>query len=259
MLLVHMLSIIVDTMEEIKTLKEVFGFSNKKAKIYTALAHFGEMNVTSLSKRTNLKRTTIYNILPELLTDGFVVKAKTLGKTVYYVESPQILLEEAEKRKKKVEKLVEDIESFSRPFDLQPKVMLYEGFGGMSRFYRDVIEHVPVGGEILTYFGANDLDSFLKKVSVDEYVKERVKKGVWNRIIMNKGIVADRWRKNEKQNLREVKTIDFSVSDTSTDFKVYGNRVSFISYHDNFFAVTIENKGVSDLHKNIFEALWKKL
>jgi sugar-specific transcriptional regulator TrmB len=246
-------------MEEIQTLKDVFGFSNKKAKIYVALAHFGEMNVTSLSKRTNLKRTTIYNILPELLSDGFITKAKTLGKTVYYVESPQTLLEVVENRKGRVTKLVEHIESFSRPFDSKPKVVLYEGIGGMNRFYRDVLEHVPTGGEIMTYFGANDLDSFLKETSVDLYVKDRIKKGIRNRIIMNGGKIADRWRKEEKQNLREVKTIDFPVSDTSTDFKIYGNRVSFISYHDNFFAVTIENKSMCDLHKNVFETLWSKL
>ena len=246
-------------MNEAKILKEAFGFSPKEAKIFSTLARFGEMNVTTLAKRTNIKRTTVYNILPALISNGFIDRARSGGRTVYFVDDVRNLSQVLEERQINLQELVKSITTTSRPFDTKPKIRVYEGCGGMRRFYQDIITSSAIGSEILTFFGAGDLDAFLGHEIVAEYVQKRIEKGIKNRIIINEGVVAERWKDTAKKELREIKIVHFLLNDTSTDFKIYGNKISFLCYHDNFFAVTIENKELSNLQRNMFEMLWSRI
>jgi HTH-type transcriptional regulator, sugar sensing transcriptional regulator len=102
------------------------GFSDKKASIYLTLVEFGEMTATNIASRSGLKRTTVYNIIPELLSDGFVSKSKTAGKTVFYVNKPEDLERFLDEKRDRVKNLVSELKKSVGIFDFKPKVSLYE-------------------------------------------------------------------------------------------------------------------------------------
>ena len=60
---------------------------------------------SSIAQKANLKRTTVYNILPELVADGLVSMTKHNGKKVFSIDSPSKLSSLVEERKKAVEKI----------------------------------------------------------------------------------------------------------------------------------------------------------
>ncbi len=62
----------------IAQIKSNLGFSEKKAKIFLALLQLGETNVIEIAQKAKLKRTTVYNILPELVDEGLVATKDTL-------------------------------------------------------------------------------------------------------------------------------------------------------------------------------------
>ena len=72
----------------ITQIKNNLGFSEKKAKVFLALLQLGETNVLAIAQKAKLKRTTVYNILPELINEGLVASASTKGRKRYFVTDP---------------------------------------------------------------------------------------------------------------------------------------------------------------------------
>ena len=70
------------------TLESSMGFSAKKARIYVALLELGEAVGADIAKKADLKRTTVYNILPELMKDGHVKVIVQNKKRLFSIEHP---------------------------------------------------------------------------------------------------------------------------------------------------------------------------
>ena len=235
------------------------GFSDKKAAMYLSLVEYGEMPVTELAKRSKLKRTTVYNILPELMSDGFVNKSKSVGKTTYYVNKVEDLERFLNEKKDRVKLLVSELKKSVGTFDFKPKLAVYEGYGGMKKLYQDVIDSVNPGDNIFTFIGTQKLDFFVPQDVVQNYVDQRVKKRVRNLIIAPKEHVLESWEQNATVELREMKKTSFPFPDFSADLKIFGNKIALISYKENFFAIVIESIELNLLHKNMFQLMWAML
>ncbi|MCB0323270.1 MAG: helix-turn-helix domain-containing protein [Bdellovibrionales bacterium] len=71
-----------------------FGFSEKEAAVYLALAETGKCTATSLSRKTKLSRSSVYFILDSLRTRG-LVEAESKNATTYFSAShPRAIGEE---------------------------------------------------------------------------------------------------------------------------------------------------------------------
>ncbi len=64
----------------------LLGLNGREVRVFTALATFGQMNMTMLAARAGLPRTTVDAIVRRLLTQGLLVSKKVIGHTEYYVE-----------------------------------------------------------------------------------------------------------------------------------------------------------------------------
>lgn len=235
------------------------GFSEKKASVYLTLVRFGEMSASQVAKRANLKRTTVYNILPELLNEGYIAKTKTSGNTVYFVNKVEDLERFFNEKKNRVTALVSELKKSVGSFDFQPKISIYEGVGGMKKYYQDIIDSVKPGENILTFINSDTLDFFVPEKLVKHYVDQRIKKRVQNLIISPPGEVFTTWNESASSELRQMKMVQFPYSDFSGDLKIYGNKISLISYKENFFALTIESKELSILHRSMFYIMWNAI
>lgn len=243
-------------MDKRQELQNILGFSDKKATVYITLLEHGEMSATQLAKRSNLKRTTVYNILPELLSEGFISQSKSLGKSLYFINNVKDLERFIDEKKEKTKKLVAELQTNIGLFDFKPKVTLYEGFGGAKKLYQDMESSVNPGDTILTFIGAQNLNAFMPKDVVDHYVSERIKKKVKNYIIGSKEQIPEDWQISADKELREIRFANFKYPNFSGDFKIFGNKIAFLSYKENYFGLVIESAELSTLHKNMFYALW---
>ena len=62
---------------------EYAGMKPKEAKIYLALLELGEASVVQIAKSAGIKRTTVYNILPDFINRGIV--STTLKRSEKYI------------------------------------------------------------------------------------------------------------------------------------------------------------------------------
>lgn len=239
-------------------LMDIMGFSDKKATIYLALLESGEASATYLSRKCGLKRTTIYNILPELQDEGLIKTTKRGGRIFYYVEDTRDLERIIETKAKSLHDLLPELQKVQNVLSLRPKIILYEGEGGMKQLYQEIIDSVPAGGKILTYIGLQDFENYISKEVVSEYVSQRISKKIVNRVLAFKNPESEKWLRTAPSELREMKILKEETEPFSSDMKIFNNKVAFLSYKENFFSVVIESREIATLLRSAFEVIWRK-
>lgn len=234
------------------------GFSEKKARIFLALLQLGETNVIEIAQKAKLKRTTVYNILPELIDEGLVAITKTSGHKRYFVTDPRIIVKILENKIENTKSFLPLLVSLHSISVHQPKISLFEGEGGMRQIYEDTLS-IASGDTIYGFIGDIKTNPVPEK-DLEIYIQARINKKIKNKVIMMSSSYADFLKKDADKELREVKTFTEiqNFKAPSVDFKIYGNKVAIISYRENFLGIIIESRDINQMCKIIFESLWNK-
>lgn len=66
------------------------GLNDKEVRVFTALSTFGRMNMTKLSSRARLSRTTVDAIVRRLVAQGLVTQERVLGHYEYAVKLDEV-------------------------------------------------------------------------------------------------------------------------------------------------------------------------
>ncbi len=242
-----------------KTIQNLTGFSEKKARVYLTLLELGEASVADIAANAKLKRTTVYSILPELQAEGQVSLIKRAGKKTYFIEDPRYLKVALEEKAEMIDTVIPQLQAIHNIFPYKPKITVYEGIGGMKDIYRDVVKSTHTGDIIFSYISTVDFERIAPGEIGNYYVEQRVKKKIVHRAITIDSQMAQEWQKNAKKELREIKIIKDPSHQFSGDMKIYGNKVAFLSYKENFMGIVIESKEIGNLHKSWFDKLWQLL
>ncbi len=243
----------------INQIKQNLGFSDKKTAIFLALLQLGEARVAEISAKSKLKRTTVYNILPELINEGLVAKTSTKNSKRYFITDPRIVLQILESRTESTKSLLPLLMSLHTISAHQPKISVYEGEVGARQIYEDTLLTNP-GDTIYGFIGNIDTNP-IPKNDLEIYIKNRINNKIKNKIIVAPSAYADFLKIKNKEELREIRTFADSenIKFPSVDIKIYNNKIAIISYRENFLGIMIESKDISQMCKIIFESLWDKL
>ncbi len=246
-------------MADIATTLQKIGLSSKAAQIYMALLELAEGSVIEVAQKAGLHRTTVYNILPELLRSGLVQSTLKEKRRIYFVDDVRRLRLDAEERLKAVDDLVPQLKAIQNILPFKPKISFYEGMGGMKELYQDTLDSVPTGGAIQSFTGLADFYSVMPREFYEWYVRERVKKKIHISIIAPDSPAAREWKRDSVKHLRQIKLIPAAHFQFKGDMEIYSNKLALLSYPENFMGVIIESKEIHDMQKAAFELMWNSL
>jgi HTH-type transcriptional regulator, sugar sensing transcriptional regulator len=241
-----------------KILEEI-GFSKKKAKIYLAILELGDASAINIAKEVGIKRTTVYNILPELISDGFVKKTIKNKKSIFFVENPDLLKTHLEEKLELIEKNLPGFRSLQNIFPFKPKITFYEGFGGIKELYKDTLDSSKSGDAILSLTGITDYQRLMPQDISREYIENRIKKKIRIKVIATDSEVAQKWKESSIRELREIRIIKEADFKFDGDMEIYGNKVALISYRENFMSVVIESKEITQMQRMAFKLMWNSI
>lgn len=248
--------IIAKYMKDIQKSLEYLGFSQKEAKIYLALLELGEASVIGISKKTGIKRTTIYNLLPDMLKNGIVTAAARNQRKIYFVEDPRSLKTDLAEKAKIIDSVLPELAAIQNIIPYKPRITFYEGVGGMKDLYQDTLDSSKSGDTILSFTGLYDFYQYMPKEYSDYYIAERANRKIKIRIIAPKSSVADEWSGTETQDLRNIRIINNKDFHFNADMEIYANKIALISYRENFLGVIIESKEINQMMRFAFELMW---
>lgn len=249
----------------INNLLKQLKFSEKEEKIYLALLELCDAKAQDISKKSDINRTTVYDVLESLMKKGLISKFKRGSSTIYNALDPKKLLNyldrEKEEKIKKIDKQKEIVNSLlPQLISLQnintskPKVQLFEGEKGMREAYEDTLNTKNM---ILAYANVETMHKGLPNF-FPEYYKRRVKKKIYIKAILPKNKLSiERARRNQEE-MRAARFLPDDKMSFSPEINLYNNKMLIASWNEKM-AVLIESKELVDLQKMIFELLWNGL
>ena len=243
---------------DINLLKKL-GFNDKTAKIYLALLRLGPSSVRKLAEFCDLNRGTTYDSLKWLQDEGVVNFYNKDSKQHFVAEKPKKLLgmvkskqDELSQTEKSLERLVPELEALHHTGGERP-IARYFSKGQVGSILEDVLETCEKSGESeYRIYSAEGIREFLYK-DFPTFSDVRIAKGLGVKVVAIgeggelRGLDERRWLK--------------AKNDTPTYIIIYSGKTAYISLDAKGepVGVVIENAGVCETQKIIFDELWKKL
>lgn len=241
------------------------GLSEGQALIYETLIKQGSCRAHRIAFLTGLSRQLCYKVLDQLKNLGLVEEKIPAGEkvAVFHPTHPsalEFLVKEKQKELEMTENafnsVISDLVSSYNVLNKKPNIKFFEGLGGISKMYEDVLR---TGQDILLLRSHLDQNIPELRDVVAKQIRSQAKKGIRVRAItpLQEPIMRE-ITKEDPQNLvsrRFLKHHDFSLP---SQFIVYGEKVAMTSYESNLVTTIIDNRDISGSFRVIFELLWKQ-
>ena len=234
------------------------GFSPKEANVYLSLLELGPSTATEIARKAKINRTTSYDILESLTSEGLVYLIGETKIQKYAAENPQKVVNFLENRIKKTEQqLTAAHDILPQLFSIyntkeKPRVKFFEGLEGMKEAFEDTLN---AENEILAYAVGNDMFSAFNEQYFHDYFQKRVAKDIFVRVIAPDDEGTRKVIANDKKELRTTLLVPTDKFYFSVETNIYNNKILIVSWKEKF-AVIIESKEISDAQRKIFELAW---
>ncbi|MFA6486557.1 MAG: helix-turn-helix domain-containing protein [Candidatus Magasanikbacteria bacterium] len=240
----------------IEILKKL-GFSDKSAQVYLGLLALGPSSVRSLAKQVEMNRGSIYESLKWLREKGLVSFYEKDAKQFFVAEDPNKLrdlvthqAEDLKEADKKITALLPELKSMHDKGGKRPVARYYEK-NDVRKILEDVLDKcssIP-DAEYRVYSDAR-IREYLYE-GFESFSDARIARGIKVKVIAIgdggelRGLDERKWLK--------VKNI------TPTYTIIYAGQVAFVSLDakHELVGVVIDNDGVYETQKQIFEELWR--
>lgn len=238
-----------------KIIKNTLGLTDAQAKVYLATLETGEGNLQEISRKSGVKRTSIYNFIDELKAKGLLIETKRNKRKVYSAIHPEQLIEVEKTRLSELQRTLPELLAIYNKTQDRPKVSFYDGIEGIKEVYADMLADKH---QIIAFEDLEHMKIALPKTFYEYFPPERAKRGILFRSILRDTPIARDFIKNNRQLLRQSKLIE--SGDWKTEINIYGKKVAMMSFRAKTpFCVLIEDEAVADTLRSVWENLWESI
>jgi sugar-specific transcriptional regulator TrmB len=240
---------------EIKDLEKI-GLTDKKAKVYLAVLEAGQATIIQIARKTLIKRTTLYDIVADLSSQGYISEIKKGAKNLIIAEDPAILIKKFESRLDEVKSIAPALFKIFSSVTSRPQIRFYEGVEGIRHLMEESL--VMKNKEVLYWGPADNIIEILGNVYVESWLKRRIRAGIQTHGLLTQNAPrgSKSFLKTDKNALREVRWLS-----TKTIFDgilwLYDNKVMYISSAKDSFGFIIESDNFTEFMKVIFKSMWE--
>lgn len=256
-----------------------FGFTEKEARVYHAALMTGEAPASRIAQAANLKRPTAYLILNQLVERGYVVTQTSSRAELFRACNPMLLLKRHKTMASLLDKAIPELMALSKNYSAEPGVETFYGLEGIEHGWNLCLE---AQNDIL-YFADAHLTASVSSPTPDvqrkiaalepeevryqsEFVKERVRRGIWVRGIIPYYSEADLaanpilaplqqeliyLKRKGREELREFYFVPHELFAPQVELTTFNDKVLIISYPDTSTCV-ITSEGLATTLRAVF-------
>lgn len=231
--------------------------TDREADVYLALLELGETSIERVSKKSKIKRTTVYDVIRSLKDKGLIGSVKYKKRALYYAEDPRTLENQLEEKKTVLNNILPQLLSMSALIDNKPDIKFFEGIEGIKNVYQDTLNHP--NQEILMW-GSTDVHKYFDDDFMwNYYVPRRIEKKIWMRAIGQDLDVVRKIQSQDAKHLRQTRFHNFKELTFDVEINLYGKRKIGIMSFKEQIGLIIESEKIFNTLKSIFELNWKML
>lgn len=245
---------------DITPILKKLGLSEKETRVYHACLSEGPSPVRALAEASGVNRGTTYNILKYLIDLGLVSYYHKETRQYFVAEDPAKLLdvfsakqEELERSKHEVADALPTLRSLFQKAGGGPVVRYYEGKKGVRTILEDVLSVVnEEKKKSYDVYSSSSIRGALRE-TFPTFTKERIKRKINVRVIAI-GEGGEEAQRAERRWLTR-------AAGAPTYSLLYGEKTAFISLDTvgTPICAIVEDKGITETQKIIFEHLWRTL
>lgn len=235
---------------------EKIGLTEKKAKVYLAVLETGQASIIQIARKTLIKRTTVYDLVADLIAQGYLSEIKKGAKNLILAEDPELLIKSFERKLDEVKDLAPALFKIFESVTSRPQIRFYEGVEGVRHLME---ESLIVKSKEIFYWGpADNIIKILGNVYIDKWLKRRISENIKSYGLLTQEAPrgSKPFLKTDKTALREVRWLS-----TKTVFDgilwLYDNKVMYISSAKESFGFIIESDNFTEFMKVIFKSMWE--
>ncbi len=235
---------------------QTLGLSEQEIAVYLAALELGEANIQEISRKSKVKRTSIYNFIDTLKARQLLSEIKKGKRKLYSAVSPHHLIDEQKSKVASIERLIPQLLAIQNNVKNKPRVSFYEGIEGIKEIYMTTLRDKHI------IYAWEDLDRAIEAIWDDFakwYTTERARLKIPARCIDRDTPTARKW--NAENNMRLAREARFiEAEEFGTEINVFGDKVAFFRWDKkNPFGVLIEDKGIATAVRVAWQELWDRL
>lgn len=247
-------------MSNINTALKTLDLNPKQIETYTTLLQLGQCTASTLAKKLNINRTTLYSILKVMQQRGLISNYKKESATYFSALSPDLLLEKARRKLNKaqtyfnqIKNIIPELKSIETLYANSPKLKLYEGSAGIKALYTETLQSKEIYAFIPLHTLPKELITFLTK----EYIELRKKNQSFTYAIVENSPFAKKYQKKDKDSFRESRIIPHKNLPLDAEICLYSkNKIAIISFTDELVGFSLENYAMFNTLLSVFKIVW---
>ncbi len=245
-------------MDLIQSLKNI-GLNEKQAQTYLSLLQLGKATAYQVSKHSQIKKSTTYVILDELIDKSAVTKIPREKVLQYVATPPEDLFAQAQSKLQTAQEALGELKALRKGKKNEVSVTYYEGLAGIKDMYAKGIKAYKKDAPISAFF-AHSRDTDPALLAYWPEVNEAMRRAK----IRIKGLTVDdptihEYIKHQdpKYNLINLKLLDRNKYDSNISIEIFDKFVQITS-HRYAQGIVINNPDIADALRQIFNLAWER-
>ncbi|MBI2984119.1 MAG: hypothetical protein HYY50_00635 [Candidatus Kerfeldbacteria bacterium] len=223
----------------------------REARIYTSLLELGRGTPLSLSKKTGLKRPTIYLDLESLRRKQLAGLAFEGKKTVYIPESPQKLFASAQQQEKVALEILPMLRALENRGGTKPQIRYYDRVEDISRVWMEATFHHPENRFISHIKNLTELYGDLLAAYEQQLRRGEIKQA-WEIVTATPADIVYAKKYNSKN--RRIRIMPPNMK-YDIDISMWGQNIGLYSMAGRYLVV-ITDPSISQAFRSIFDLIW---
>jgi sugar-specific transcriptional regulator TrmB len=233
-----------------------FGLEENEANVYLASLSLGATTILRLSKYSEVKRTTVYEVVDSLEKKGLMRKEIKGLKTLYAPEHPEKLENTLESKRLLLFRVLPQLEGKYHLKSTESAIKYYEGLPVIKNLYHDILKDLKPHD---FYYAVSNTDEW-EDIGDDYFMKNHVEKRVNLGLKINLLFVdspAAQKRKQFERNYNEEIRLLPKDSNIHVDMVITPHKLVIFQLYEPMVALVVENQSMITVQKEVFELLWK--
>jgi len=235
------------------------GLKDKEIKVYLSIVKSEGISATELAKKTKLNRTTIYDIIENLIEKGLITQQIKEKKKTFQTVNFNKFISKLKDKEKIAYLAIRELNNLYIPSKKDYEVEVFEGVEGVKSYF-DNVESLLKTKKLKDYLVFGSSLQTIKRIKF--YIISRIKdsllllKNVDFRIIWNYSAKSEEIIKNLQ--FIKSKFLPKDVKTTCTTV-IANDSIALFIYTNKPIIIKIKNKDVSETYKNHFNMSWDSL
>ena len=230
---------------------EDIGLTGAEIKVFMTLLEIGSSTAGLVVEKSGLQNAVVHRAFHSLAEKGLITYVKE-GKIKHYQAiEPKLLLGFLDEKKKRLEKILPELEAKKHLAKEKPQAIIFKGQRGVKELINLMLD--TNAKEYFAYGGGQKSDESLGTYFWEGFHKKRISKKIKAKLLFHSSL--EWW--GEQLNELKLTTVRYTKKDFEelTETIICGKRVAIIIYLDKPFGFLIEEESAAKSYKKFFE-LW---